>query len=771
MRYIKTLPKDDYYSRKTQRPAVADEELNEIIALSSAKLYALIQNVPSSSDFNPTDVKQINTLITLVGNLITPLADNNPQKKVLQYRLNLLIELNKINQLEPIDIPQDNNQSIPYCILAESIGGVTEKLSLISLAQVKKQLGQLCNSSELTIDTYMEQQQHYKLTTEAILKLPKHGNVEEVQREAMALNISRMMGLDTTKSTTVSHNGRPALFIPFEKIDLLTHFSSGKTYTSRHGFQLQTYTHYSTINPVGDGIQADRFVTDFGNAFALLYLCSDTDAVGGYCQNKALINSKSLFVFDQVVMDEHKFILDSRLSLQPNQFFLKHTRHGQGRNRTLIEDSDMVAKYTSIMSLNTISDKIIQYATHVAWINHCRADEISASLNGTLGQQEINQLNVELSDVLALEKDALIIKTKMRERIDGIKEVLPKTSGVVSPIEIRQALILEKLIHNPVLFTDDGRPYKNPWTNRQTNTIQSINDQGNGSIRIEFKSKIPLEMVDFIKRHSADSSLTLASPRTLTISKIHLNELKEYMLHPEHALNLAPVDYLILSDLELIKNAYGNGNSTEILNAISTYRSEMNKVAGSTMEKLVSITHTEFDLIQLINTAKDKGFGMHILKKFYFDAQQQVQKLINPSHLPSGINQAFSAALKLDRISEFNKVVLKAFTKKKLTDPLFLSFLNYCIQSEIASTNHLEAQRESLNLSIESRKVLDHLNTPTVPLVVQLENSVQGTLTQTSPVIDHEHDSESKRYVPNKAPVPPPKIRENLLQESISLKG
>jgi len=542
----------------------------------------------------------------------------------------------------------------------------------------------------------------------------------------MALNISRMMGLDTGKSTFIAYGGHPALFIPFDDIKLLSEYSSGKTFTAGFGLTGQTYTHYSTIKPVGEGVQADRFIDDFGTAFGMFYLCSDTDALGGYCQNKGLRDSRSLFIFDQVIMDTDKFILDSRMSLQPDQFIMKHTRHGSGRNRTIIEDSSMHAKFDSIMQLKTNAEKFSQYAWNVSKKHHNRAVQIEHQLssNSQLTNEERIRLESELEDVMTLETDALNLKEKLQARIAAIDSVLPKTTGNISPIEVRQSLILEKLIHNPVLFSDDGRPYKNPWTTRQTNNVKTINDLGNGSIQLTFSDKVPEEMVQFIKRQGTCDSLTITSPKVISISKTQLAQLSEDMLHPEHQLILSPdTDYLAGADLALIKNAYGEGNKTEILKIITNYQMIMRNGLCSQDDKIKCITETEAKLKEYIKTAADKGFGMHVLKKFYFDSQQQLQKLMNPEFRPAHLNQAFAAAMKLDRVSEFNALVLEAVDKKKLTNPQFIEFLSSCILKAQGAINHEGAQKASLQLSEDAKATLQQLQLPSVPLVVQLTES------------------------------------------------
>jgi hypothetical protein len=726
-RDINALPKDNYYSRPTSKPAVGDADLDQKIQGSRAKLYALTQTFPQATVFDPANTELVKARIASLNQQMKPLQDGTVQKAVLQKQLNILLDLNKVNQLERITIPQDNGAPLTYCTLAEAAGGVTEKVSLISLAKVKTQLGQLCARDNLTVDLYDTERGQYKLNTEAIIKLPKHGDIKEVQHEALALNISRMLGLNTTASTSVSYNGHPALFVPFDNIRLLSDFATGKTFTAGLGFSGKTYTHYSTINPVGDGLQADCFVDDFGTALGLLYLSSDTDAIGGYCQNKALQNCKALFIFDQVIMDSDKFVLDSRLSLQPDQFFVKHLRHGKGRNRTLIEDSPMTTKYASLMQLKEDSGKILQYLSHVAWQHHNRGEAIKQQLKGQITKEARDQLTEELKDVQILEKDAETLKSKIQTRIKKIDEILPKVTGAVSVNEVRQVLILEKLLHNPVLFSDDGRPYKNPWTSRQDNPAQSVNDLNNGSVEITFKNKVSPEMLAFIKRQGGGDSLTLTSPKVITVSKAHLNALSEGMLHPEHTVNLnANAHYLDAADLAQIKDAYTDGHRTRIISAIADYQAVMNNRARSTPDKMACLVKTEADLKAFIQTAKDKGFGLHVLKKFHFDEQQRLQTLMNQALIPANLNQAFAAALKLDRVSEFNEVVREAITHNKLTDAQFTGFLTLCIQKEALATNHSSAQRESLALSQEVQRVMAQLKLPVAPLIVQLGGPVMA---------------------------------------------
>ena len=138
---------------------------------------------------------------------------------------------------------------------------------------------------------------------------------------------------------------------------------------------------------------------------------------------------------------------------------------------------------------------------------------------------------------------------------------------------------------------------------------------------------------------------------------------------------------------------------------------------------------------------------MHILKKFYFDAQLQLQKLIDPLVLPKNINQAFTAALKLDRVSEFNAVLVQAIAHNKITNVKFQEFLIACIQKEAKVTNHTEAQRESTALSVEIKKLITYLTLAHVPLIVQLNRAAEldglvPSPTAISPRVDSDFDHE-----------------------------
>lgn len=741
------LPQNDFYNRQTQ--TAESDELKDLIAASRSKMQPVIQGfLRSPPAFDPTNDAQIQHVIKLLDAQLKANAKGSPAYVAAENKRTIMEDLNKINKLTVVSVPQEPAGTREYCSLAESAGGVTEKVSLISMDKVRTQLTQLTTAAIGSLDEYSAARANYKLSTEAILKLPKHGDIKEVQREAMALNVSRLLGLDTTRSTMLTHNGLPALFVPFDDIKLLKEFAKGKTMKAA-GFSGQTYEHYSTMNPVGSGFHSNAFVDDFGASLGLFYLCSDTDAVGAYNQNKALRNDRSLFIFDQVIMSKDKLGLDSRLSMQPIEFMMKHTRHGQGRNRTLIEDSSFDNKFASIMDLKEKQGIISQYAARVIYFHQIRIDEMEKALAGPMGAPERKQTMADLKNLLILRDDAALIKNSVEERIKKIDAVFPKHNAQISDIEVRQAMVLEKLIHNPVAFSSEGRPYRNPWTQRQDNIVKTISELNDTHLLITFDSKVNPEMVAFIKRHGGGDSLAIRSDKQLIISRTDLNRLNEAMLHPESqpAINHR-TNYLDLNDLKIISKAYESGNREDIVNAIERYQSIMARDNASPEVKLKAIVQTEQAVVNYINSAKNPGFGMHVLKKFYYDVQQELQLMI-PAHLKSAnMDAAFAAAAKLDRSGEFNQVIKKAIQNDQLASPALAKYLSDCIAlaAPVATRNNHEAIHRSSELKEAGRAAIARFVLPLVtvhsPLVIHDEHD---ELANVRPIEHRAREMESER--------------------------
>ena len=618
----------------------------------------------------------------------------------------LLEDLFKLRSMKPIEIPQKPHQPpLTYYALAEDVGGATEKLSLIDAASLRTKLQWLVdNATDVSIKNYHEVRGQFKLSTQAILKLPKHGNVLEVQREKMALDISSLLGLQTTNATLMDYKGEPALFVPFDKITLLHEVARGKTMHAHLG-SLKDYLHYSTINSVGEGLQANAWMSEFGHSLGLFYLCSDTDAIGGYNQNKALKDNQ-LYIFDQVISPDDKFRLDSRLSMKPTKFITHHTRHDQGRNRTLIEDSSIKSKFQALTALQRKRREIGQYCDRVIDGHKKTLHDLSVALKQPISKDKKKQLRHKRELDTALLHDAEKIKTKLLQRIDEIDDVLPKSA--VEPIVIQQTLLLEKMLNHPVLFTEDGRSYRNPWTDENRIKVLAIENR-NDVIHIRLNAAIPEDIINMIQRQMGvqRGDSWLDSKKELNIPKNVLLALQESTLFPEHELRFdEKKNYLNVDDLNVIWQGYEDEHHHDILDLIEAYHVRSSQNAT---EVLDNIETTEKALNLMQEHLQHKGFIKHVLRKFQFDVQQKLQRMVPEDGIRETIQQAFNAALKLDQVSSFNHVILEALYQRKLNEPVFLDYLKTCINASQAATDHFSALKQSETIRVSAQTTVSIL--------------------------------------------------------------
>lgn len=708
---ISGLPGCDYYNRPTDE--LFNDNLNALIILSREKLKPIILDfLPELDITNKTEVEKG---IKSITKELEASTENSPERLLAEQKLAVLNDLKNINELTSIMIPQEKGSPLIYCTLAEKTDGANKKISLIHRTTVIEKLQRLVDSTASTVAEYSRQRDQYKLRTEAILKLPKHGEIKEVQREAMALNISRILGNDTTRSTMVSYKGNPALFVPFDSIRLLKDMSSGKTFY-KFSLPIETYTHYSTITPVGEGLEAEDFTDDFGHSLGLFYLCSDTDAVGGYGQNKA-VRDNHLYVFDQVLTDQHKLGLDSRLSMQPIKFITKHTRHDQGRNRTLIEDSSMETKFESLLQLQKEQAKLLQYCDRTSHIHSKKIQALDEEEKQSTSAQHRSELKQEIATIRGLQDDVALLRKKIKERIDKINDIIPTTIANAhhnGALLIRQTYILEKLINIPVLFADDGRPYRNPWTQRNNINAVGIHVKKGtpNQVKIKFDKPIHEDVLLMLQQQLGTPLLVRRGQQEIMIQEEHLLALNEAGLFPEMHPDLdVEQNYLNTSHLNVIKQGYGEGLHEQIIQTVKEYTDTMSAGHFNVDYKLKQMCTTEQRINECIHAAKDKGFGMHVLKKFQCDAQQRLQQLIPREHRPEQINQAFSAAIRLDQVSLFNAVVREAIKQNKLTDPVFTTFLTDCINKVSQATNHFNAQTLSSELKNSAEIALQQMKT------------------------------------------------------------
>jgi hypothetical protein len=536
------------------------------------------------------------------------------------------------------------------------IGGVTEKVELIKASSVISQL----------------QTKPYVLRPEGILKLPKHGDVGEIQREAMALEFSRILGLQTTRSKIVNHNNTPALYIPFDEITLLRDVSHGKTFTDP--WSSKRYLHYSTLKPVGEGLQSNTIINDLGEGLGLLYLCSDTDAIGGYNQNKAL-KANRLYVFDQVFSLTDKFKLDSGLTLIPSAL-TRHTRHDRGRNRTLIEDASIESKYLALMN-------ILKNKHHL--LTYCNAQI------GFYCQALHRQNNKNTRELL---KNAEQVRKKLIERIDAIPKIVPK---IPKKLYIKPCFILEKLMNKPILFANDGRPFRYPWTRRNYLRIQAVTPEANNTmLRIQFNATIPADVVSFL------NSLGIKSVMDGTYLRIEADDL---LTLPENPFFPPPTqDYFSTEKLSLLKNSYADDpQNDKILQLIQHYK-QHDKLTQE--KKLKLLTQTDAELRIALQKANNKGFAQHLLNDMQFEICKQLMNL-TPEISRDQLHEAWQAALKMDQVSQFNKVFMYGVVSNKTH--VFREYLDQWVKQTKQITDHPSAVKASHDINILSDRFLKRM--------------------------------------------------------------
>jgi hypothetical protein len=625
--------------------------------------------------------------------------------KAPQEQRNNLKEYNyKILKLKLIRIPDENNQQQNYCELAESAGGVTEKIALVSLSQVEEKLNSLIQDAGKV--AYSDSPEKYAFKMEGIIKLPKHGKITEVQREAVALTISQMLGFDTTRALLVSYGGQPGLFVPFEDIRLLQEFAEGKIhYTATR----KQYLHYSTIQSLGEKLESDQSIEDFGKFLAYFYLCNDPDAIGGYNQNKALRDSKSLYIFDQVFMNDKNFVLDSNLSLYSSGV-KKYSRHFEGRNKTLIEDSSFDEKFAGIIRLLqhqeillNLMDYIIE--TYQEQINH---------LIKTKSPSPQNKLATDNLTVLLI--DAAELKETLKKRIEAISKIMVvplKSSGDVKSANLsKQCLLLEKLANRPRLFTVEGRPYRHPWTESHRNKISYVVAEEN-SLKIVFDSGIDSELINILNRNGSINIQMSKDNKTLLISSADLNKLHETSLFPEYQSSLQPKkEYLNFYELKYISNFYGVGHRTRTFRDIEIYQKVMADDTKTPMQKIQQMEATLARINAYVFDAQDRGFLKHVLKKLHRDIQQNLQTLTYDPALNIVLTHSFEAAITLDRVAAFNKTVMTAIKVGNLHNKQFSQYLTTLLHGAAEAVNYTTAKACSQKFLVASKAITQAMTTP-----------------------------------------------------------
>ncbi|MBA2651338.1 MAG: hypothetical protein H0U73_03595 [Tatlockia sp.] len=719
---VSLLPDGNY----TQRQTTIEAAGIQLLQTAKMKLLDLSRTqLPNTKLITKADLKNA------ISNHEKIIAENSnsSQKNQLENELNLLKDLRKlVNLKDNINIPKENGEPNHFLILDEAAGGVTEKISLISLDDASQKISNICNIDKLNFNSYCANRNDYKLSTEAILKLPKHGNTTEVQREAIALNISRILGFNTTKSSMIDYKGQAALFVPFDEIKLLNEFAKGKDQilllpSAISGLSkfMSKYLHYSTINPVGNELNSDQILEDFGKMLAFSYLCNDPDFIGMDNQNKAIKSGKELYVFDQVIMaGDDKMELDSRMSLSPVGSG-RHSRHNQGRNRSVIEDSSFDAKFNSIATLldhkgeiNVMLDTL--YLTHKSKLIGIK-NEYSTIKTEIPSQENISKLKhleEQFKEVGLLHKDVLEIKRTTNTRMKSMLQKFPRING--SPMNsqlflenkdlIKPCLVLEKLVNKPVLFSADGRPYKHPWTHRNNDKISTILQQ-NEKTFISFDSdKLNLfgysinaaEMTSILVQLGIDNFSI--HENTLIIPNEELSKINENSLFPEHRPFDSEKDYLAVENLAHTFSAYSPENQTVLIESIKNYKADMQKTNDPAF-RIKVIENAQNYIDSKLQRMENKGLLKHFELNMQMDFQAHLRQiiLINSPELSDKIAQAFEAAVKVDRVKQFNSTLI-AYVKNPTGQ--LANYLDKCIDHANKAQDYGKAKTESEAMAQDS---------------------------------------------------------------------
>lgn len=648
------------------------------------------------------------------------------------------------------DIPQLQPGSYrQYCPLKASVGGVTKKVVLISVEAIMETMQRLLAFSKTTGQIFNAEQ--FSLEPDAIIKLPKNNEIIEVQREAIALNLSRILGFNTTDAVMLMYENKPALFVPFAKIKKLYEFAHGK---KEIAFETRKpYIDFATIKTVGEGLMPDQCIEDVGKIFAFLYLCSDTDAIGGYNQNKALLDSRYLFIFDQVLMSETYITIDSCMNLSIGKIS-SLSRHLKGRNKTLAEDSSIAEKVKSIIKL--VQHKQI-FNSLMNWIiqTHKQALDILSK------NYETPKHKTKMADLTLLSKDAAILQDVLQKRINEIFKNFPKlNSHVITPenavevVHLIPAFILEKILNHPRLFTDDGRPYKHLRTESHTIKVTNVLLRAS-QVEIKLnKDILSTPIATVFSLAGVEWRKTPSTNNGITMSLVDYQYLCESNFFPENATEFdAEAKYIpSTNQLELMKQTYKTNDvlirTSKI--CIDVYLKTINDSTKTYLDKIDAMK-VALSTLKLTTSPKDDvGFIKHMIRKFHFDFQKQLQNMVQNRELQAHMIKAFNAAIKLNQIAIFNDVIMTAISTNKLF--AITPYLTQCIAHGAAATNfHLSkehsdsffAESETFQRVLLSQPTLSTDNSP------QLEEKTgtlsSGSETSSSMMMEDDTDADASR--------------------------
>ncbi|MDF1757037.1 MAG: hypothetical protein P1U74_01890 [Legionellaceae bacterium] len=509
--------------------------------------------------------------------------------------------------------------------------GASDKVLLVSENKVRSELAGKTDDEKV------------KLTPDSMIKLEKPLN------EIMALGLSKnVFGLKTATATMISYEGAPALFIPFDDMKELSTVSCGVESVRSDG---KVVHNDSSVKPIGEGLQSNLFIDDFGDSFGLMYLCGDADAVGGYSQNKGL-QGRSLYVFDQAIITHDfpyvrdLFNIDSSFRQTPSTAIGARIRHTNGRNFSLIEDASLRSKYDSL------SEERLQSAQQ-----YC--DDVLKDLKSKTTSVPRESLQAHYT----LINSAKNIKGIIKGRIDKFNKAVPRF-GDENQDMVKNILVLEGALNKPRLFTKDGRPSRHPVTTGPHKLKVLKIEKIAGGYKLKFNKALSKEQTHSLvlklgRDNVKPTSRTWGSGARdfLQISDKQLENIDE-LLYPEQNCTFKVTNkYFEYSRLQNIAQNYGVSNQV-FKNVTSGYRSrEVEAVTNMEIMSNLETTRREFNELLVDGGEDDRGYICHNIKLLELETQKQLQFMLMDKLDYSQIETlgyAFDTAVKLDCMREFN---------------------------------------------------------------------------------------------------------------------
>ncbi len=601
----------------------------------------------------------------------------------------------QLQSLQKIVIPQDaldvDEAADVYYAFSSSVGGVTEKAVLISAQTLRSKLRRLNEALAQAEDVPALCQDI--MCAEAMIKYPKNSAVrknvlieEEVQAEFLALQLALLLGFrDTCQARMISHfiqgRQRPALFVKFDDISLLQEFIS------------QGEMRDAVILGCGEGLLPDRHIEDLGQYFTYLFLCSDPDALGKIGQNKGIIRLSKLYIFDQVIKNGlsvfDNFKLDSNLNMTAPSLKSK-SRHHRGRNKSLVEDASIVSKYNSMIAAlrqrNEILD-LFQF-TIVAHLDTLKR------LKSQRPQQKQLIKQVENLKAAAYEHHNYVA-----ERLGAMDRFLPQyqcqQSGekYLPPYEasdevkdnVGQLFLLQQCLASPVLYREDGLPFRSIRPTTKAAKIELIIDKGE-QLEVQYSGELNQEMLEYLGK---TLGITSQNKRSYLIPKASLALVNEAMIFPEFSETLDTMASFVDSvALRRLQQRYEScSQSAKANQLLENYRRKLYDNAADSV-KAGQMKSTLLDFKTLIQIASRQrhahlGYITHAYRCLHFDVIKQICHLHSVAQNPAlvdKIKQAFTAAIRIDCLNSLTLLITTTVNKGQLDNCRFHQLLDLLIQ-------------------------------------------------------------------------------------------